>query len=233
MLEADMDTPSFVRDLGRKHRLLSVFTGPDGTHGNTLAVFLEGSRFRDDERQAIANHLGYSETVFVEDMATGRVRIFTPRTELRFAGHPLVGVGWLIAHELGVCEILRPPAGEVQTWADGDLRWISARHEWARSLALRAYGSAAEVDALGEAPDGLGFVYCWAWADEAAGIVRARSFVPDQGIREDEATGVAALRLGGELGRNLEIRQGKGSRIYVRQASDGMIEIGGRVTEGG
>ena len=95
-----------------------------------------------------------------------------------------------------------------------------------------SYGNPLAVF-LDGAPDGLGFAYCWAWVDEAAGMVRARSFVPEHGIHEDEATGVAALRLGGKLGRSIEVRQGKGSRIYVRPGPDGTVEVGGRVVDRG
>jgi predicted PhzF superfamily epimerase YddE/YHI9 len=55
--------------------------------------------------------------------------------------------------------------------------------------------------------------------------------VVDEGIPEDEATGSAALPLSAELGREIEVRQGKGSVIWARPIDDGMVEIGGRVVE--
>ena len=211
------------------YHLLNVFTSPDGSHGNPLGVFLDGARFSPDERQRVATELGYSETVFVDDAATGELHIFTPASELPLAGHPLVGTGWLIARENGSCDMLRPPAGEVPTWQDGELRWIRARPEWAPVMELRQYGSAAEVEALDGPPDELGFVDCWAWIDEAAGVLRSRVFVLDEGIPEDEATGAAALRMGAHLGRDLEIRQGRGSVLHVRQGPEGTVDVGGRV----
>ena len=60
-------------------------------------------------------------------------------------------------------------------------------------------------------------------------MVRSRYFATDFGIAEDEATGAAAVVLGGELRRPLTIRQGVGSEILVRPRPDGMVEIGGRV----
>ena len=48
------------------------------------------------------------------------------------------------------------------------------------------------------------------------------------GIAEDEATGSAAVQLGALLDRELEIRQGRGSRIVARPLGDGRVEIGGR-----
>jgi predicted PhzF superfamily epimerase YddE/YHI9 len=67
----------------------------------------------------------------------------------------------------------------------------------------------------------------WAWESDRR--VRSRVFPVDLGIDEDEATGAAAVRLGALLGREIEIRQGKGSLIHVRPRDDGMVEIGGRV----
>lgn len=59
--------------------------------------------------------------------------------------------------------------------------------------------------------------------------MRARVFPASLGIAEDEATGAAALRLCALLGRPLEIRQGRGSRISASPRADGSVEIGGLV----
>ena len=48
-------------------------------------------------------------------------------------------------------------------------------------------------------------------------------------IVEDEATGAAAVAMGGDLRRDLTIRQSVGSEILVRPQPDGSVEIGGRV----
>jgi predicted PhzF superfamily epimerase YddE/YHI9 len=215
------------------YRLLNVFTAETGAHGNPLGVFLDGAAIPAAERQRVAAELGYSETVFVDDVETGALRIFTPATELPLAGHPLVGTAWLIAHEHGACEMLRPPAGEVPSWQDGDLRWIRARAEWAPEMELRQYETPAEVEALDDAPDALGFVDCWAWIDEAAGLLRSRVFARAAGVAEDEATGAAALRIAALHGRPLQIRQGKGSLLHTRPGPAGMIDVGGRVLDRG
>jgi predicted PhzF superfamily epimerase YddE/YHI9 len=212
----------------RSYHLLNVFTGADGSFGNPLGVFLDDV-VPEGERQGIATDLGYSETVFVLDAASGVMRIHTPVGELPLAGHPVVGTAWLIARERGSCEMLRPPAGEVPTWQDGDVRWIRARPEWAPEIEYRRYDTPEEVNGLDGAPDGLGFADCWSWIDEEAGIVRARVFVEEEGIPEDEATGVAALRMAAMLGRPLEIHQGEGSVLHARPGSGGTVEVGGRV----
>jgi predicted PhzF superfamily epimerase YddE/YHI9 len=60
-------------------------------------------------------------------------------------------------------------------------------------------------------------------------VIRERVFAVRYGIAEDEATGSAAITLSARLGRELEIRQGAGSRILARPLGNGMVEIGGRV----
>src|SRR3712207_3434636 len=111
--------------------VLKVFTGEGGKGGNPLGVFVQGSAVPAEERQAVAADLGFSETVFVDDAAGGRLRIFTPGTELPFAGHPLVGTAWLLAREGFEVPVLRPPAGEGPVRTEGDLPFLSGRPEWA------------------------------------------------------------------------------------------------------
>ena len=209
--------------------LLRVFTGPDGRGGNLLGVFLDGGRIPPARRQAVATELGYSETVYVDDAAEGAIRIFTPSRELPFAGHPTVGTAWLL-HETGApATTLRPPAGDVPFRIDGDRTWIRARPEWIHPIVVDQRGSAAEVEQQPLQSMGEPGRYVWAWIDEAGGVLRSRYFATDVGIREDEATGAAAVVMGGRLGRPLTIRQGVGSEILVRPQADGTVEIGGRV----
>jgi predicted PhzF superfamily epimerase YddE/YHI9 len=208
-------------------RVLRVFTAAGGGHGNPLGVFLAGEEVPEGRRQAVAADLGYSETVFVEDRGSGRMRIFTPAAELPFAGHPSVGTAWLLAREGTPPPMLRPPAGEVPVRRDGELTWIAGRPEWVDVFPFERLDSVAAVEALDPGGfEGVG-AYCWAWEDEAAGRLRSRAFFPDFGIAEDEATGAAAVVLCSRLDRELEIRQGRGSRLLARPLPDGMIEVGG------
>jgi predicted PhzF superfamily epimerase YddE/YHI9 len=210
-------------------RVLKVFLGSAGRGGNPLGVVLDGHAVPSERRQAVAANLGFSETVFVDDAPDGRIRIFTPRSELAFAGHPTVGTGWLL-RALGLGgDVLRPPAGEVATWDEGDVSWIRARPAWIHPITLAQLGSVAEVEALRGAPAGQGSYYAWAWIDAPAGILRSRYFVPRLGIGEDEATGAAAVLMGGLLRRPLQIRQGVGSLLLVRPGPDETVEVGGRV----
>ena len=208
--------------------VLRVFVGEDGAGGNPLGVFLRGGDVPAGERQAVAADLGFSETVFVDNLERGEIRIFTPGVELPFAGHPSVGTAWLMARDGAPPDVLRPPAGEVRVRRQGELTFIAARPEWSPPFEYLELGSPGEVDALTGAPDGLGAAYCWAWLDEDAGLVRARSFAPEAGIAEDEATGSAAIALCSRLDRPVEIRQGAGSRLVARPLDGGFAEVGGR-----
>jgi len=69
--------------------------------GNPLAVFPDARGLTDAEMQALAAEFNLSETTFVlppDDPAhSARVRIFTRRYEMPFAGHPNVGTGYVLA----------------------------------------------------------------------------------------------------------------------------------------
>jgi trans-2,3-dihydro-3-hydroxyanthranilate isomerase len=68
--------------------------------GNQLAVFLDGDAVPEELMQPLAKEIGYSETVYV--LADDHIRIFTPATELPFAGHPVLGTAYVIARARGV-----------------------------------------------------------------------------------------------------------------------------------
>src|SRR5437870_8983973 len=57
--------------------------------------------------QALAKEMSFSETVFVlpSEIAHARIRIFTPATELPFAGHPTLGSAFVLAGPLQLTEI--------------------------------------------------------------------------------------------------------------------------------
>jgi trans-2,3-dihydro-3-hydroxyanthranilate isomerase len=70
--------------------------------GNQLAVFIDGLGLDTATMQNIAREMNYSETTFLLPPEQGgdyHVRIFTPAHELPFAGHPLVGTGYVIVSE--------------------------------------------------------------------------------------------------------------------------------------
>lgn len=82
---------------------VDVFT-TEAFGGNPLAVVLDAGGLSTLQMQSIAAEFNYSETTFVlpprAAAHAARVRIFTPRTEIGFAGHPTVGTAVVLAREL-------------------------------------------------------------------------------------------------------------------------------------
>jgi predicted PhzF superfamily epimerase YddE/YHI9 len=208
--------------------VLRVFVNEDGEWGNPLGVFLDGHQVPESARQGIAAALGFSETVFVDDRANGRLRIHTPAVELSFAGHPTVGAAWLLDREGSSLEAIRLSAGDVRVRRADGATFIAARAEWAPPFEYRRLDSPAEVRAV-TASEQASNAYAWSWIDEAAGTIRARSFVPELGIAEDEATGSAAIGLCARLDRPITVHQGHGSVLLCRPSENGCIEVGGAV----
>jgi len=89
--------------------------------GNPLAVFPEAEGLTDEQMQQIAREMNLSETVFVlpseKAEVLRRLRIFTPTSELPFAGHPIVGTWNCLARE-GVVPL--PESGN---------GWAGIKHE--------------------------------------------------------------------------------------------------------
>jgi trans-2,3-dihydro-3-hydroxyanthranilate isomerase len=86
----------------RRFTQVDVFTGTPFC-GNPLAVVLDGRGLTGDQMQAIAREMNLSETTFIlpptDASAHVKVRMFTPQIELPFAGHPVVGTGYVLVTE--------------------------------------------------------------------------------------------------------------------------------------
>ncbi|MGB6765504.1 PhzF family phenazine biosynthesis protein [Mycobacterium sp.] len=217
--------------------VLRVFTDSAGNFGNPLGV-VDAATVQPEQRQRLATQLGYSETVFVDlpdaGSTTARARIYTPLTELPFAGHPTVGASWWLRSFGTPIRTLQVPAGIVQVSYDDDITSISARAQWAPEFAIHDLES---LDALAEAdaadfPDDVAH-YLWTWIDESAGSLRSRFFAANLGVTEDEATGSAAVRMTDYLSRDLTITQGKGSVIETTWSPQGWVRVAGRVVNDG
>ena len=114
---------------------LDVFT-EDRFAGNQLAVFPRAEGLDEETMQTIAAEMNLSETVFITgaDSETPALRIFTPKVELPFAGHPTVGAAVALANmglpkqseriamstKLGVvnAQIRRHASGVVEAWIE-------------------------------------------------------------------------------------------------------------------
>ncbi|HEX3466882.1 MAG TPA: PhzF family phenazine biosynthesis protein [Candidatus Elarobacter sp.] len=94
--------------------------------GNPLAVFPAARGISDAEMQAIAGEFNLSETVFILPPAianaAAKLRIFTPRAELAFAGHPTVGAAYVLSAGMnaGRSFVLEENVGPVPIEQDTD-----------------------------------------------------------------------------------------------------------------
>jgi PhzF family phenazine biosynthesis protein len=150
----------------RKFSQVDVFTAVP-FKGNPVAVVLDGDGLSDAEMQAFANWTNLSETTFVlppsDPAADYRIRIFTPKAELPFAGHPTLGT----AHAVIEAGIAAPKQGKLVqqcavglvelTLADGSLSFRLPRYAvadapdpaeavaWIGSAAIQGQAKAVDV----------------------------------------------------------------------------------------
>jgi trans-2,3-dihydro-3-hydroxyanthranilate isomerase len=90
-----------------RYVVADVFTDAPLT-GNQVAVFTDARDLPEEQLQPLARELNLSETVFVYSPAAdghARIRIFTPATELPFAGHPTLGTAFVLAQPMQLGEI--------------------------------------------------------------------------------------------------------------------------------
>jgi trans-2,3-dihydro-3-hydroxyanthranilate isomerase len=72
--------------------------------GNQLGVFVDGRPFTTEDMQRLAREMNFAETVFLLPPREGgdvSMRIFTPESELPFAGHPVLGTAFVVGTALG------------------------------------------------------------------------------------------------------------------------------------
>ena len=204
----------------RRYLQLDVFADRPGA-GNPLAVVLDALDLDDAAMQAFAAWTNLSETIFLLPPDTGadyRVRIFTPRQELPFAGHPSVGAGWAVLDSglatardgalVQQCAAGRLP---VRVDGDGDNRVVSVRAPHAL-LREPAAGTPALLDAaLAGLPRGQSTPALWDngpqwWLAELADEAAVRTMVPD-------LAAITALTRHGEVGLAVFARaDGEGNR---------------------
>jgi trans-2,3-dihydro-3-hydroxyanthranilate isomerase len=82
-----------------RYHTCDVFTR-EAFGGNPLAVVPDARGLDTEAMQALAREFNYSETTFVLPAGQGctrKVRIFTPRIEVPFAGHPNIGTAFMLA----------------------------------------------------------------------------------------------------------------------------------------
>src|ERR671935_1158613 len=109
--------------------------------GNKLAVFTDGRDVDDELMQKLAKEMNFSETVFVlppENGGHARIRIFTPVTELPFAGHPVLGSAFVLGAPLQL--------GEIRLETDSGIVPVTLEREGARIVFGRMQQPIPEVE---------------------------------------------------------------------------------------
>lgn len=200
----------------RAFRQVDVFTAVP-LMGNPVAVVLDGEGLSDAEMQAFANWTNLSETTFVlppsDPAADYRVRIFTPKAELPFAGHPTLGT----AHAVIVAGLATPREGRLVqecavglvelTVAEGGLSFKLPRYaltELTDPEALAWLGEGVVVKGAAQAVD-VGPVWLVAELAEVSALENL-DHDPARLTRYYEATGMTGATLFAVEGEHVVVR---------------------------
>jgi trans-2,3-dihydro-3-hydroxyanthranilate isomerase len=203
----------------RRYIVADVFTDTP-LQGNQLAVFTDGRGLPGEQMQRAARELNLSETVFFlppEQDGDLRIRIFTPASELPFAGHPVLGSAFLAGELLGTSAVrLETGAGVVpvelerkgEQIVSGRMEqpipdWASYEHPERLLAALGVAGSGLPVEAY---PNGPRHVFVALDSEAAVAALR-----PDLGALAD---------LGDDIGVNCFA--GGGPRWKTRMFAPGL-----------
>ena len=148
----------------RRYLQLDVFADRPGA-GNPLAVVLDADGLNDDTMQAIARWTRLPETTFVfpatKPEASYGIRIFSPRREVPFAGHPSVGT----AHAVLDAGLATPRDGllvqegiagllPLRVTGSGRTRTIAVRTPRAKVMEIASPEDVRLRDVLGALPPG-------------------------------------------------------------------------------
>jgi trans-2,3-dihydro-3-hydroxyanthranilate isomerase len=142
-----------------RYVVCDVFTDTP-LEGNQLAVFTDARELDAETMQRLARETNFSETTFVlpaESDGHARVRIFTPTTEVPFAGHPVLGTAFVLAAPLQLDEIrLETGNGTVPVRLERDGARIAFGRMEQPLPTVNAYGATDELlEALGVAASEL------------------------------------------------------------------------------
>ena len=227
--------------MSRRFAQLDVFADRPGA-GNPLAVVLDAQDLDEEAMQALANWTNLSETTFLlpptRPEASYRVRIFTPRQELPFAGHPSVGS----AHAAIEAGLVVPDDGHlvqecsagllpIRVDGEGDTRRIFVRAPQGRALTLtpdqQAWSGVLDGLQLGALPAVLMDNGPQWWVVELADEGAVRSMVPDLaaiGAWLQQKDALRARRYVASQGREV----GRDGRVHVEVDNLRNVWVGGQ-----
>lgn len=211
---------------------LDVFTD-QAFAGNPLAVFPEAEGITPEQMQRIAREMNLSETVFVlppeDKSALRRLRIFTPASELPFAGHPIVGTWNVLATE-GIVPLPEGGNGSTRIKQEIGIGVLPVDIEFEDGKPTRVVMTQGKFEIRGDIDDGH------EQADIARGLGLAREdldeSLPIQAISTGVGILVVPIRALADLS-HCRVNLGLLSEIYERANTKGVyaftretIEIG-------
>lgn len=189
--------------------------------GNPLAVVYGGERLSTRQMQVIAREIKLAETAFPVPVDEDRydVRVFTPQTELAFAGHPTLGTAWALhrRERLAAGEVVqcgRSGAVEVHVSHDGAELTVAPRQvtgavDVGPVLGGLGLTEADQIRPARLASCGLGFVYVAVRPDRVRGAsALGPSWIAPPVDRTDPLGGVC---------------------VYAAEANDDGVEVQARV----
>ena len=204
----------------RRYLQLDVFAARAGT-GNPLGVVFEAGEMDTATMQALAAWLNLSETIFFLPPDAGadyRIRIFTPGSELPFAGHPSVGAAWTaVVHGLATPRdgrlIQQCEAGLLPVEISGDNANPRVAVRSPRARLLQEDAPLAGLEAItppGQAAALWNNGPSW-WMVEAASSALVRGLKPDFAAiatwtNATKSTGVAIFALEPEADHDVVVR---------------------------
>jgi len=204
--------------------------------GNQLAVFPDAARIPEAAMQPIAREFNFAETTFVlpprDARHAARVRIFTPKAELPFAGHPTIGTAAVLVHQ-GLKEkafVLEEGIGPVPIEVSGSSIFLTSEKP-VEVPGIKPSLPGVEYEEAWFASAGVPFCFLRlkdkaaidraAWLPALAGAwspnlyvfcgrkeLYVRMFAPMLGVPEDPATGSGAVALAGVLAEKDPLKDG-------------------------
>lgn len=219
------------------HRL-RVFVDDNWNFGSPVGIVVdEGTLLSQKRRQEITEQVGFSETVFIDDLNNAEVSVYSHHGQIPFAGAPLLGTAWFIETQLKKqIKTITSMSKQTKVLHDEELIWVmiatndqAVLPNWKLEM-LQAPEDVEKLVPADRPRDDHSVV--WAWIDQTLSTarVRARTFAPGWDIPEEEANGSGSMLLAIKTGHSLLIHHGQGSIIRATSGTSG-IAIGGLVKE--
>lgn len=214
--------------------VVRIFVNESNEFGSSVGIVIdEGYTLSSSRRLEITRQLGFSETVFVNQIALGDMSIYSKQGEIAFAS-PLLGAVWFVEQQGKRLSTITCQSKFIDVLHDKGLTWLrlpdtSTLPPWD----LHELPNPTEVDRLRQV-DRSSNEHTLFWAPMGQKMstpqIRARTFAPGWGIPEEEANGSGSMLLAHRLGKSIDVLHGKGSHIQVITNDKGLV-IGGSVCQ--